>query len=482
MPKSMPQFQRLSDVLWEVPREGRMRVPARIYASEAMLRRMRGDQAHQQAANVACLPGIVTAALAMPDFHWGYGFPIGGVAAFDVDEGVVSPGGVGYDINCGVRLMASQLTRDAIAPVMREIMQGLYRAVPCGIGSTAALSLDTRQLEHVAVEGAAWAVGRGYGSANDLEHIETGGGLQGADPSEVSARAAERGRNQVGTLGAGNHFLEVGYVDEIYDETAAAAFGLFKNQVILMLHCGSRGYGHQVCDDALARMTQAARKYAIELPDPQLACAPVASDEGRAYLAAMRCAVNFAFANRQVVAHLARKALEHTLRLGPREIGLRTVYEVTHNIAKLETHTVDGRPRRLCVHRKGATRAFPAGTGEVPAAYRAVGQPVLIPGDMGRCSYVLTGTPRAMTDTFGSTCHGAGRLLSRRAAQREARRRDIVSELEHRNVVVIAHSRRTVNEEMPDAYKNVDDVVDICVRAGLSRKVARLIPMGCMKG
>jgi tRNA-splicing ligase RtcB len=424
----------------------------------------------------------VDASLAMPDIHWGYGFPIGGVAAFDIDGGVVSPGGVGYDINCGVRLMASGLSRDVVVPKIRDLMTHLFRHVPTGVGSRSDLQAGDKELARVAVEGAAWSVARGCGTAADLEHIEENGCIKGADPGGVSRRAVERGRPQLGTLGAGNHFLEVGYIAEIHDASAARGLGLFLDQVTLTIHCGSRGYGHQVCDDHLAAMDAAARKYGIDLPDRQLACAPVTSPEGGAYLGAMRCAVNFAFANRQVIAHRAREAFEQALGMGPRDVDLRTVYEVAHNIAKIETHRVGGNERRLCVHRKGATRAFAPGRPELPEAYRALGQPVLIPGDMGRYSYVLVGTDKAMSETFGSTCHGAGRRMSRHKAAKQAKGRDIAGELQKRGIVVIGRSRRTLAEEIPDAYKDVSDVVDACSLAGISSKVAQIRPLGCIKG
>ncbi|MFC1452411.1 RtcB family protein [Verrucomicrobiota bacterium] len=475
------RLEKVNDYLWEVPPRGRMRVPARIYATAGLLKRISADNAPEQAVNVACLPGIVKASLAMPDFHWGYGFPIGGVAAFDTDEGVVSPGGVGYDINCGVRLMAADMVRGDLRNHVRKLMEELFATIPSGVGAAGALKVGQDDMNRVAVEGAEWAVGRGFGDGSDLERIEEGGRMAEACPADVSKRAVARGLPQLGTLGSGNHFIEVGYVDEIYDEPAAAAFGLFPEQVTLTVHCGSRGYGHQVCDDYLSVMDKAVRKYGIQLPDRQLACAPVTSDEGQAYLRAMRCAVNFAFANRQVIAHQARKAFTKVLH-GGRGIELRTVYEVAHNIAKIETHNVEGRERELCVHRKGATRAFSPARSEVPAEYRDVGQPVLVPGDMGRCSYVLAGTEKAMRDTFGSTCHGAGRAMSRQKAKRAAQGRDIARELEKDGIVVIGQSRRTLLEEMPEAYKDVTEVVDACALAGISLRVARLRPLGCIKG
>ena len=474
--------RKIGECLWEIPRTGNMRVPARIYASERMLKAIFSDNAPEQARNVAELPGIVGASLAMPDIHWGYGFPIGGVAAFDTADGVVSPGGVGYDINCGVRLMASRVTRKEVLPHIRELVETLFTAVPSGVGAEGDISATAKDLRQLAREGAAWSVARGYGSDTDLEHIEENGCMRGADPDRVSDRAWARGRDQVGTLGSGNHFLEVGYVSEIYDEDAARAFGLHLDQVTVSVHCGSRGFGHQVCDDALAAMDAASRKHAIALPDRQLACAPVDSAEGQAYLGAMRCAVNYAFANRQAIAHGTREAFSRVLGTSRGAPSLRTVYEVAHNIAKIETHTVDGKDRELCVHRKGATRAFGAGRPELPRDYAGVGQPVLIPGDMGRCSYVLAGTDGAMRDTFGSTCHGAGRAMSRKKALKTAKGRDIIGELAERGITVRVRSRRTAGEEMPEAYKDVSEVVETCARAGISRKVAQLKPLGVVKG
>jgi tRNA-splicing ligase RtcB len=475
-------LKQIDEALWEIPRSGGMRVPARIYATQDMIKAILSDKAPEQAANVAHLPGIVKAALAMPDIHWGYGFPIGGVAAFDLDDGVISPGGVGYDINCGVRLLASKLTQDAARPKAKELVEELFHRVPTGVGASGALNVSKNALRRVAVEGARWAVAQGYGSEADLDYIEENGCIDGAVPDQVSARAWTRGTRQLGTLGSGNHFLEVGYVAEVYDEEAARTLGLFPDQVTVIIHTGSRGFGYQVCDDYLQVMDRAMATYDITLPDRQLACAPLTSPEGQQYLGAMRCAVNFAFANRQVIAHNTRLAFEHALGLSPADIALRTVYEVAHNIAKLETHAVDGTQRRLCVHRKGATRAFGPGRSEIPARYRAIGQPVLIPGDMGRYSYVLIGTAHAMEETFGSTCHGAGRRMSRRKAKKIAGGRDIARELEARGIIVRGATRRTLNEEIPEAYKDVAEVVDACERAGLSKKVAQLRPIGCIKG
>ncbi|NNE47314.1 MAG: RtcB family protein [Rhodothermales bacterium] len=476
------QIRQIEPYLWEIPRSGDMIVPARIYATRKMMRDILKDRAAEQARNVAHLPGIVKASLAMPDIHWGYGFPIGGVAAFDANGGVISPGGVGYDINCGVRLMASNLQRSDVADALHPIVNQLFKWVPTGVGSAGALRVSVPELQEAAVDGARWAVRKGYGSADDLAFIEESGQIDGADVSAISHRAWKRGAPQLGTLGSGNHFLEFGYVDEVFDDGAAAALGLQLDQVTLIIHTGSRGFGHQTCEDNLSVMDGAMRKYGMKLPDRQLACAPIRSAEGQRYLGAMNCAVNFAFANRQIIAHNARRAFCEALGIGEAELGLRTVYEVAHNIAKFESHVIDGEARDVCVHRKGATRAFGPGSASVPARYRGVGQPVLVPGDMGRYSYVLVGTERAMQDTFGSTCHGAGRQMSRRKAAKTAQHRDIKAELEERGIVVRGASRRTINEELPEAYKDVAEVVETCQMAGISKKVARLIPLGCIKG
>ena len=467
---------------WRIPREGGMRVDGLVYASEAMMVDLRGDASLDQVKNVAHLPGIVSASIAMPDIHWGYGFPIGGVAAMDADEGVVSPGGVGYDINCGVRLLRSRLSRDEIAPRMVDLVEELFRRVPTGMGAHRRESLSAGDLEAVLARGAAWVVERGWGTAADLDHIEARGCLPGADPAGVSARALERGRPQLGTLGSGNHFAEVQVVEEIYDTRVAAAFGLSRGQITVMIHSGSRGLGHQVCEDHLRVMLVASRKYGIALPDRQLCCAPLGSDEARQYLAAMAAAANFAFANRQVMAHRVRESFAAVLGGPPADAGIETVYDVCHNIAKFESFEIGGRLRRVCVHRKGATRAYPPGHPDTPAPYREVGQPVLVPGDMGRASYVLAGTPRAAADTFGSSCHGAGRRLSRSQAKRSAGARRVLDDLAARGVVIRAAGLSTVAEEMPEAYKDVSDVVGVMHDAGISLKVARLRPLGVIKG
>lgn len=468
---------------WMIEQQGAMRTSGIIYAGSAMLDTIRSDQSLAQVANVACLPGIVGSSLAMPDIHWGYGFPIGGVAAFDLDRGVVSPGGVGYDINCGVRLMSTAIHRSEIAGKIDELVGGLFASIPSGLGSHRKdLQLNNREHRRVLEQGARWAVGEGYGTDRDVQHIEDGGCISGADPDAISDRAYERGSRQLGTLGSGNHFVEIDWVDEMYDETAAARLGLVKDSIVVAVHTGSRGFGYQVCDDAIKEMLRASQKYGIELPDRQLCCAPLASPEGRRYLSAMACAANYAFANRQIIGHWVRETFTSVLGRSPQGLKMELVYDVCHNIAKIEEHVVDGRTRRLCVHRKGATRAFAPGHRELPEDYRDIGQPVLIPGDMGRCSYVLTGTERAMEETFGSTCHGAGRMMSRHQAIRSAKGRSIARELSGRGIVVRAAGKSTMAEEMPEAYKDVSMVVDVVHAAGVGKKVARLRPLGVIKG
>jgi tRNA-splicing ligase RtcB len=460
-----------------------MLVDGLVYADERMMQDIQKDESLQQVRNVAHLPGIVGASIAMPDIHWGYGFPIGGVAAMDAESGVVSPGGVGYDINCGVRLLRSTLVRGDITPHLEAIVAQMYRNVPSGVGAHRKdLRMSRRDLRNVLERGAAWAVSQGLGHEEDLETVEERGCIAGADPDLVSDRAEERGQTQLGTLGSGNHFAELQYVAEIFDERIAAGFGLVKDQITVMIHSGSRGLGHQVCTDHLRVMGEASRKYGISLQDRQLACAPIASPEGRNYLAAMAAAANFAFANRQVMAHWIRESLAAALGIAPDRTGVGVVYDVCHNIAKFETFTVDGRPRRLCVHRKGATRAYAPGHPGTPAAYREVGQPVLIPGDMGRYSYVMAGTQTAMDATFGSACHGAGRVMSRSQAKRSVQGRSLIKEMRDRGVHVMAAGMATVAEEMPEAYKDVADVVNVVHGAGVAVKVAQLRPIGVIKG
>ncbi|MCA9735805.1 RtcB family protein, partial [candidate division KSB1 bacterium] len=408
--------------------------------------------------------------------------PIGGVAAFDAEDGVISPGGVGYDINCGVRLMATSLTQQQIKAQLQNLVEELFRTVPTGVGKGGDIVASRGDLQKVVAKGADWAVEHGFGSAANLEYIEENGCIDGYDPDVVSNQAWERGKKQLGTLGSGNHFLEVGYVAEIFDETAAATMGLYKDQITVIIHCGSRGFGYQVCDDYLSIMDKAIKKYDIQLPDRQLACAPLHSKEGKDYFGAMRCAVNYAFANRQIIYALTEKAFTKVLKMKSRDVGMRVIYEVAHNIAKYEKHKVDGKMKKVCVHRKGATRAFAPGAEGIPAQYAKIGQPVLIPGDMGRYSYVLVGTQQAMEETFGSTCHGAGRAMSRTKAKKAASGRNIAKELSERGIHVLGASRRTLDEEISEAYKNVSHVVDACATAGISKKVAKLKPLCCIKG
>ncbi|MBI2152579.1 MAG: RtcB family protein [Candidatus Rokubacteria bacterium] len=459
-----------------------MRVPGLVLASAALMTQIRRDASLEQVANAACLPGIVKASLAMPDIHQGYGLPVGGVVATDAERGVVSPGGVGYDINCGVRLLRTNLRASDVQPRLRQLVDGLYQAIPAGVGSRGRLKLAPADQRRVVETGARWAVGHGFGDADDLARIESNGGLQGADPDAVSPKAYERGKSQLGTLGSGNHFVEIQVVEETYDERAAAALGLFPEQVTIMIHTGSRGLGHQVCTDYLRRLEGALRRFGIWLPDRQLACAPLDSTEATEYLGAMRAAANFAFANRQCLAHWVRDVFARVFSASPSGLGIDLVYDVAHNIAKTEEHEVDGRRQRVVVHRKGATRAFPPHHPELVEAYRAIGQPVLIPGDMGRYSYVLVGTEAAMRETFGSTCHGAGRVMSRTAAVKAARGRRIDQELEAKGILARATGRDALEEEMPEAYKDVKEVVEVVERFGISKRVARLRPIGVIKG
>ena len=465
------KVERVSQYLWRVPRDERlgMRVPGLVVADDALMEAIRTDASLQQIANGATLPGIVKASLAMPDIHQGYGLPVGGVVATDAEHGVVSPGAIGFDINCGVRLLRTNLDAEEIAPRLRDLVDALYGKIPTGVGAASTVALTQRELAAVMEDGAAWAASHGFGERDDLSHIESDGRLPGARPDTVSAHARERGLRQLGSLGSGNHFLELQVVEEVYDPETAARFGVRAGQLTVMIHTGSRGVGHQVCTDYLKTTGAALKRYGITVPDRQLACAPVDSPEAADYLGAMRAAANFAFANRQVLAHATYEVFERVLGRAPRDLGMRLVYDVAHNIAKEEEHEVDGRRRRLIVHRKGATRAFP-------------GQPVIVPGDMGRYSYLLVGTEAAMRETFGSTCHGAGRRMSRTAAVKAARGRRIDKELEAAGVVARATGRDALAEEMPEAYKDVREVVDVVHRFGISTRVARLKPIGVIKG
>jgi len=476
------KLEKIDDYRWRIPKTGTMRVPGVIFSDEHLAKELKRDESLVQVANVATLPGIVKHSLAMPDIHWGYGFPIGGVAAFDIDEGIVSPGGVGYDINCGCRLMGTALKADEIRPVMRDLVSVLFKNIPTGVGSRGSISLSKKDEARVAFEGAAWVVKKGFGQPEDLLRTEDLGTLEGADPTVLSDRAIQRGLDQLGTLGSGNHFLEVQVVDQIFDQRLAQAFHLFEGQITVLIHSGSRGFGHQICDDFLKEMGKQVSALRIELPDRQLACARLKSDLGRRYLAAMACAANYAWANRQVLMHLTRETFQEVLSISPRDLKMNLLYDVCHNIAKKELHEVDGQERMLCVHRKGATRSLPPGHPNVPEIYHDAGQPVLIPGDMGTHSYVLAGAKGALDKSFGSSCHGAGRLLSRTQAVKKAKGRAINRELEDKGIFVQSRGKRTLKEEIPEAYKDVSRVVEVVHRAGLANKVARLRPLGVIKG
>ena len=477
------KLDRLEEYLWEIPRQGGMRVPGRIYASEKLMADLKDDNCLRQVMNVAHLPGIVGYSLAMPDIHWGYGFPIGGVAAVSLDEGVISPGGVGYDINCGVRLVQTGLVFEQIKDKLTRIVESLFSVIPSGVGSEGAIAKLSKQDEkRLLRDGARWAVSEGYGYQDDLSHMEEGGRLATADAALISDRALERGLKQVGTLGSGNHFLEIGRVEEIYLPQVADTLRLFPDQIVILIHTGSRGLGYQICEDSLKVMSKAMTKYGISLPDRQLACTPIQSPEGQDYLAAMAAAANYAWANRQVIMSQAEKAFMKALNIGPKDLGFSLLYDVCHNIAKIEDHVVDGKKRRLCVHRKGATRAFAPGHPQIPADYQNIGQPVLIPGDMGRYSYLSVGTETAMKKTFGSTCHGAGRTMSRAQSKKQSQTMDIDQEMARRGVVARYQGRGTMAEEMPHAYKDVADVVETMDHAGVSKRVARFRPVGVIKG
>jgi tRNA-splicing ligase RtcB len=478
-------LEQVSPCSWRIPRgyKAGMRVDGLIFADERLIGQIRSDQAPEQVANVAFLPGIQSVSLAMPDIHWGYGFCIGGVAATDPAEGgVISPGGVGYDINCGVRLVRTNLTQAEVQPRIGALMGLLFQRIPAGVGTGGPYLFDRRELRALLSDGSRFLAKKGLATPSDLENTEAGGRLPDANPDEVSQQAIDRGSDQCGTLGAGNHFLEVQVVDEIYDPQAARIMGLEPGLVVVMIHSGSRGLGYQVCDDALRALRNAPAKYGIALPDRQLVCAPVESREGQQYLGAMRAAANFAWANRQLLMWQAREALAQFFGRTWESMQVNLVYDVAHNIAKIERHMVGGREKVVCVHRKGATRAFPAGHPDVPSRYREIGQPVIIPGDMGRASFVLAGEPGSMEQTFGTTCHGAGRVMSRTAAIEKARGRRIDRELAEQGIVARSRSRTGLAEEQPAAYKDVSQVVEVVHQAGLARKVARLRPLGVIKG
>jgi tRNA-splicing ligase RtcB len=481
---TVPTLVQFDEFTYDIPRDeaAGMHVPGRLFSNAALLSGVSGDPSLAQLANVATLPGIQRHALAMPDIHFGYGFPVGGVAAFDLNEGVVSPGGIGYDINCGVRLIRTSLTAEDVRPRLGALMERLYREVPSGVGSRGGHPLTPSGVDEVLAGGARWAVEHGMGRSADLPVQEEEGCLAGALPGAVSEGARKRGLKQLGTLGSGNHFLEVQAVDEVFDPAFAPVLGLLPGNAVVMLHTGSRGLGHQVATDFIQEMDRGLAGQGITLVDRQLSCAPVSSEPGQRYLGAMAAAANFAWANRQAITHGVRRAFSAVFERTEEELDLSVIYDISHNMAKVEEHAVDGGRRRLLVHRKGATRAFPAGRDEVPSVYRAYGQPVLIPGDMGTASYVLAGLPTSMDRSFGSSCHGAGRRLSRHAAVRAFRYEDVTRALAGRGIVVRSASREGVTEEAPGAYKNVEEVVRVAEGAGLTRRVARLVPLGVVKG
>lgn len=479
------KLEKIDDYRWRLPKTYKpgMRVPGIIYADEKLLKDIFHDKALEQVANVAFLPGIVNASLAMPDIHWGYGMPIGGVAATDIDNGgVIGAGLVGYDINCGVRMLKTNLQYDEIKDKIKDLVYALFSDIPSGVGSKGDIRVSAKEEEEILVKGAKWAVEKGYGTQEDLECTEEYGAIAGADPDSVSERAYERGKAQSGTLGSGNHFLEVQVIDQLYDQELSDAFGLDLGQVMVMIHSGSRGFGYQICDDYTRSMVHCLEKYNINVPDRQLAAAPVNSPEAKAYLGAMRCAANYAWANRQCLMHLTRKVFEKIFGQSWQKIGMELIYDVAHNIAKLEKYNIGGKEKNLCVHRKGATRAFGPNHPALPQKYKKTGQPVIIPGDMGRNSYLLVGTKKAEEETFGSTCHGAGRLKSRTEATRSINLNALLKELEAKGITVKASGRGTIVEEAPQAYKDVNEVVDVVHNAGISKRVARMRPIGVIKG
>ncbi len=476
-------INKISEAIWEIPSSGKMTVPARFYATEKMLPQIFKDNALSQLLNVAHLPGIQNYAMAMPDIHYGYGFPIGGVAAFDVENGIISPGGVGYDINCGVRFCRTNLSYNDIKDMIPKIVEGFYRYVPSGLGSSGAIkTLNQKEETEVMLKGAKWAIEQGFGNENDLKHIENYGCMEEANPDTVSDRARRRGLDQVGTLGSGNHFLEIGMIDKIYNEHLTQKLSLEKDQVIVIVHSGSRGFGYQVCDDFLHQMVRDLPSLPYKIPDKQLACAQFTSELGQKYYQAMCCAANYAWANRQVLMSLAEKALMKTLAISEDQLGFQLIYDVCHNIAKKETHTVGDKEMNLCVHRKGATRAFGPGREELSEVYREIGQPVIIPGDMGTNSFLLLGTEKAMQESFGSCCHGAGRVMSRNQAKRTYSFQQVKDEMQKKGIVVFSVQKNTLVEESPHTYKNVSDVVEAVEIAGLAKKILRTRPLGVLKG
>jgi tRNA-splicing ligase RtcB len=481
---SIQDLVRLSEYEWEIPQTFRkdMRVPVRIFATRRLLEKVMQDKSLEQAVNAATLPGLVGHVVVMPDMHQGYGFPIGGVAATRLPEGVISPGAIGYDINCGVRLLASQIDYDEVKHQMGDLATVLDHYCPSGVGGKGEIRLSVTELEQVCRDGSRWALKRGYATEMDLRHTEEGGRLDGADPVKVSPRARERGQPQLGTLGAGNHFIEVDLIEQVFDPQAAQAMGLQEGKLVLQIHCGSRGFGHQICTDYVQEFQAAVKRYGIHLPDRELVCAPLNSPEGQSYLAAMRCAANYAFANRQVLAHNARKAFEQVFAGKQKKWQLQQVYDIAHNMGKIETHLVNGEEMKVCVHRKGATRAFGPGSPGLPEEYQKIGQPVLVPGSMGTASWVLVGTQASMERSFGSSCHGAGRVMSREKAKKQVRGDKLRQDLEAAGIAVRAGSMGGLAEEAPQAYKDVDEVVEAVIGAQIARKVARLRPVAVVKG
>ena len=459
-----------------------MKVPVRIFADEPLLQKMLSDRTIMQAQNVSCIPGIVGQSIVLPDGHEGYGFPVGGVAAMDAEEGMISPGGVGYDINCGVRLLRSNLTEQTVRSKLKELVNDLFSSIPSGVGSKGAVRLTHSELDEVLVKGVSWAIDHGYGSSDDSDVCEENGQIKNADPNKVSDKAKKRGAPQLGSLGSGNHFLEVQKVTEIHDEEAANRMGIKEGTITILIHCGSRGFGHQVCSDYLRVAEQAMRKYDIHLPDRELACVPNTSEEGESYRKAMFAASNFAWSNRQMITHWTRKSFERVFNQTESDLDMKLVYDVSHNIAKVEKHKVDGRERNVVVHRKGATRAFPANRDEIPSRYRDLGQPVLVPGSMGTASWILLGQPNSMNLSFGSTAHGAGRTMSRTKARRNYNEDDVKKSLNDKGIFVKALTRDGIVEETPQAYKDVDAVVNVSHNLGIATKVAKLIPIGVIKG
>ncbi len=478
------EMKKISDYEWEIPKNFRkdMRVPVRVFATRQLLEEVMRDRSLEQAINSATLPGLIGQVLVMPDMHQGYGFPIGGVAATRFPEGVISPGGIGYDINCGVRLLASQIPYKKVESLIENLISALDHYCPSGVGGKGQIRLNEKQLDQVCSQGSRWALRNGYGTEEDLRRTEESGCLEGADSTSISPRAKERGRPQLGTLGAGNHFIEVDLIEDIFDGEAANVMGLLQGHIAVQIHCGSRGLGHQICSDYVRELQSAVQRYSIKLPDRELVCAPLNSPEGEAYLSAMRCAANYAFANRQVLSHYARKAFEDVLAGKVKNWGLTQVYDIAHNMGKIETHNIDGKKVKVCVHRKGATRAFGPGASDLPPEYKEIGQPVLVPGSMGTASWVLVGTKESMNRSFGSSCHGAGRVMSRQKAKKTIRGDQLLGKLEGQGIHIRAGSMPGLAEEAPQAYKDVDAVVNTVTGAGIAKKVARLRPLAVVKG